>query len=103
MKDSTKNHQIELALADLNQQEKPNILATVKKYQLITSTLSRRFQGKIVSYTAISSEFKQQFTNAQKKALIQHINQLTDHGLLLTIRIIQNFTEEVLNRPIGKN
>ena len=74
MKDSTKNYRIELALADLNQQEKLNILTTIKKYQLIILTLSRRFQGKTVFYTAASSEFKQQFTNAQEEVLIQHIN-----------------------------
>ena len=103
MKDSTKNHRIELALADLNQQEKPNILATAKKYQLVTSTLSRRFQGKTVSYAAASSEFKQRLTNAQEEVLIQRINQLTDRGLPPTVRIVRNLAEEVLGGPVGKN
>ena len=103
MKDFTKNHRIELALADLNQQKKFNILTTTKKYQFITSTLSRRFQGKIVFYAAASSEFKQQFTNIQEEVLIQRINQLTNYGLPPIIRIIQNLAEEVLNGPIGKN
>ena len=59
MNSSTKNAQIELAIADLNQQDKPNVLATAKKYALVESTLRRRWKGKSMSQEAASSEYKQ--------------------------------------------
>jgi hypothetical protein len=39
MATSTYNVQIKLALADLNQQEKPNYTGTAKKYDFVESTL----------------------------------------------------------------
>ena len=44
MTTSTKAYRMQLALAELKQQKKPNISATSKKYQLIQSTLYRRWK-----------------------------------------------------------
>ena len=65
---------MQLALAELKQQEKPNISATSKKYQLVQSTLYRRWKGETMSYAETSSEFKQYLTKAQEEILIQRIN-----------------------------
>ena len=40
-----KNQPIELALADLRLQERPNIRATARQYDLVESTLRRRWNG----------------------------------------------------------
>ena len=58
MTTSTKAYRMQLALAELKQQEKPNISATSKKYQLIQSTLYHRWKGEAIFYAEISSEFK---------------------------------------------
>ena len=42
MQNSTHNARIELALVDLKEQKKLNMLATVKKFHLVKSTLRRR-------------------------------------------------------------
>ena len=97
------NDRIELALADLRLQEKPNIRCTAKKFSLVESTLRRRWHGKTMSYSAASSEHKQRLTNAQEDTLVEQINRLTDRGMPPTSSIIRNLAEEILQGPVGKN
>ena len=52
MDNSTKNASIELEIADLNRQLKPNINAPAKSYSLVESTLRRRFKGESLSFQA---------------------------------------------------
>ena len=103
MASTTNNARMELALADLNRQDKPNFLGTAKKYGLVGSTLRRRYQGKTMSRVAANSEYRQNLTFAQEEVLIGQINRLTDRGLPPTNQMVRNFAEEILNRPIGKN
>src|SRR2546423_860134 len=94
MDKSTHNARIELALADLNQQDKPNLLGTARRYGLVESTLRRRWKGQSMSRQAASSEYKQRLTFAQEESLVQQINRLTDRGLPPTSRIVRNLAEE---------
>ena len=94
---------IDLALADLNAQLLPNIRATARKYQLVESTLRRRWNGQTTSHQDCSSKYKQRLTSGQEDALIEQINRLTDRGLPPTNRIVRNLAEEILQGPIGKN
>jgi hypothetical protein len=103
MDKSTHNARIELALADLRQQKKPNILGTAKKYSLVESTLRRRWTGKSMSHEAAASEYKQRLTFAQEEALVQQINRLTDRGMPPTSSIVRSLAKEVIGGPIGKN
>jgi hypothetical protein len=103
MASTTHEARIELALADLYRQEKPNIMGTAKKYTLVESTLRRRYKGKSLSRTAAISEHRQNLTFAQEEVLIGQINRLTDRGLPPTNQIVRNFAEEILGRSIGKN
>ncbi len=103
MNNSTTKAPMELALADLESQEKPNIRGTAKKYGLVESTLRRRWKGETVSMAAASSEYKQRLSGPQEEALIHLINSLTDRGLPPTSRIIQNLAEELLGGSVGKN
>jgi hypothetical protein len=57
MNKSTRNTQIELAIADLKQQMKPNITATARKYAVNESTLRKRWNGKTMSQSEASSEY----------------------------------------------
>lgn len=100
---STLNARIELAIADLNQQDKPSLRGTAKRFSLIESTLRRRWKGQTISQEAAASKYKQRLTFAQEEVLIQQINRLTDRGLHPTARIVQNLAEEVIGGPIGKN
>ena len=103
MASSTHDARIELALDDLHRQEKPNIMGTAKKHGLVESTLRRRYQGKHLSKAAAASEYRQNLTFVQEETLISHINRLTDRGLPPTSRMVRNFAEEMIGRPIGKN
>ncbi len=94
---------IELALADLSRQEKPNFMGTAKKYQLVESTLRRRFKGQHLSRRAAVSEYHQNLTLTQEEVLIGQINRLTDRGLPPTSRIVKNLAEAMIGRPVGKN
>ena len=81
MASSTNEARIELALADLSNQTKPNLMGTAKKYGLVESTLRRRFQKKTLSRAAATSEYRKNLTFAQEEVLIGQINRLTDRGL----------------------
>ena len=100
---SSHNARIELAIADLNRQEKPNIMGTAMEYQLVESTLRRRFKGQTTSREVANSQYRQNLTLAQEEILIGQINRLTDRGLPPTSRIVRNLAEEMINRPVGKN
>jgi hypothetical protein len=103
MNKSTHNDRMELALADLKQQEKPNVLHTAKKISLAESTLRKRWQGKSMSQQAANSEYKQRLTDAQETMLVQQINRLTDRGLPPTSSIVRSLAEEMIQGPVGKN
>ena len=100
---STKEAQIELAIADLDRQLKPNYARTAKEYGLVASTLRRRHQGLTMSKEAAISEYWQKLTNAQEEVLIERINWLTDRALPPTPTIVYNLAEKIAGRPIGKN
>ena len=103
MKNPNHNQSIDEALADLRLQECPNIYATAIKYQLVESTLRRRWQRKTVSFQEASSEWRQRLINAQEDQLVLQINRLTDHGIPPTAQIVRNLAEEMIGGPIGKN
>ena len=94
---------IDLALADLNAQLLPNIRATARKYQLVKSTLRRRWNSQTTSRQDTSSKYIQRLTNSQEEVLIEQINRLTDRGLPPTSKIVKNLAEEMLQGPIRKN
>ena len=103
MATSTHNTRIELAIADLAKQDKPNYMATSKKYGVARTTLRKRFQGQTVSLQAAASIYRQRLTLVQEEALIKHINSLTDRGIPPTSRIVRNLAEEMIGGPVGKN
>ena len=94
---------IDKALDDLNTQLVPNIRVTARQYQLVESTLRRRWNGQTLLIRDAISEYRQRLTNAQKEALIHQINRLTDRGLPPTPKIIRNLVEEIISRSIDKN
>ena len=61
---------IDKAIDDLNRQLVPNIRATAREYQLVESTLRRRWKGQTLSIRDAISEYQQRLTNAQEEALI---------------------------------
>ena len=65
------------AIADLNTQKVPNVKATAEKYGVIRKTLEYRWKGKTTSMAEAISQHRQCLTNAQERALIELINNLT--------------------------
>ena len=65
------------AIADLNSQRVPNVKATAEKYGVVRKTLENRWKGKSTSMAEAVSIHHQCLTNAQERALIELINDLT--------------------------
>ena len=78
MDNPTYDMRIDLAIADLSEQVKPNYSATAKRFDVERTTLRRRFQGEQASRAVANSEHRQCLSNLQEKTLIEHINMLTD-------------------------
>ena len=62
MATSTHDARIELAMADLANQAKPNLMATSKKYGVARMTLRDRFTGQSLSKQAAASKYRQYLT-----------------------------------------
>ena len=81
MNSSATNAPIDLALAELSLQDVPNVVATAKKFNVVESTLRRRWKGETMSKKNVASEYHQRLINAQEEALIHQINRLTNRGI----------------------
>ncbi len=103
MAQSTHDARLELAVADLAKQTKPNYMETAKKHGVNRSTLQKRFLGQTLSVQAAASKYRQRLTFVQEETLIKHINSLTDRGLPPTSRIVRNLAEEIIGGSVGKN
>jgi hypothetical protein len=103
MDKSTHNIRIELAMADLANQDTPNYMGTAKKYALNHTTLRRRYLGQQLSKEAAASQYRQCLTVIQEEVLIRQINSLTDRAMPPTAKIVRNLAEEIIGRPVGKN
>src|SRR3954466_591543 len=98
---STHNAPIDLALADLASQVKPNYSATAKKWQVERTTLAKRYKWQTVSRAIANSEGRQRLTIQQEEVLIGQINRLTDRGIPPTSQIVRNLAEEIAGSPVG--
>ena len=97
------NARIEAAIADLESQDRRNIAATAKKWEVARETLSKRFRGETSSNQDANSYARRQLTDVQEKTLIQHINKLSNRGLPPTPQIVKNLAEEIARVKLGKN
>lgn len=96
------NTAIEQAINDLKSQEAPNFRATAEKYNVVHSTLLRRFKGQTVSHDEARSRSSQLLTDAQEFVLIEYINKLPTRGLHPTPQILENLVVEIVGHPIGE-
>ena len=103
MASPTHKARIELAMADLAKQLKPNYMATAKKHGVARSTLRERFLGESLFIQVAASKYRQRLTFVQEKTLIEHINRLTNRELPPTNQIVRNFAKEMIKGLIGKN
>ena len=94
---------IELAIVHLKAQDVPKYRATAREFDLVESTLRRRFKGQITSKRNATSEYHQNLPLAVEESLITQIYRLTDRGIPPTSRMVRNFAKEIISRPIGKN
>ena len=97
------NNQLDLALADLAQQDKPSFLGTSKRYDVSVTTLRDRFLGKQSSRQAATSIHHKNRADAEEEALISLINRLTNRGLPPTQTIVKNPAGEMIQRSVSKN
>ena len=97
------NNWIFEAIADLDTQECPDLTTTAIKYGVLRKTLENRWKGKTVSIQDTNSQYHQALTNAQEKALIGIINNLTNRNMPPTSAIVKNLVEEIRGGPVGKN
>ena len=96
------NEAISKAIDDLSSQEVPNVNATAKKYNIIQSTLQRRFTAKTTSRHEGCSKSLMLLTDAQESTLIKYLNKLSACGLHMTPQLLENLVVEIIHRPIGQ-
>ena len=96
----SKNEAIQIAIDDLKLQKVPNFAATAKNYNIVRSTLQRRFEGKTVSRNESQSRSNMLLTNAQEEVLIEHINKLSVYNLHPTIQTVENLAREIIGHPV---
>jgi Tc5 transposase DNA-binding domain len=97
------NARIQAAIADLESQDRRNIAATAKKYNIARETLSKRFRGETASNQDANSYSRQQLTDIQESTLIEYINKLSNRGLPPTPQIVKNLAEEIAGVTLGPN
>src|SRR3982074_285663 len=97
------NDQIPEAIADLDTQKCPDLTTIVIKYGVLRKTLENQWKGKTISIQDANSQYHQALTNAQEKALIGIINNLTNRNMPPTSAIVKNLAEEIRGGPVGKN
>jgi hypothetical protein len=103
MSSTTKTMALELAIADLENQNKPSYRATAKKYGVSDITLRRRFLGTQIFPATASSLYRQRLSAVQETALVAQINRLTDRGIPPTSQIVKNMAEEMIQDTLDKN
>jgi hypothetical protein len=82
--------QMELAIAHLKAQKRPNIAAAAREFEVARQTLSSRFYGKSASREQATAEARLKLSPAQEEALVTHINRLSERGLPPTPQIVKN-------------
>jgi hypothetical protein len=78
------NDRIQLAIADLELQERLNYADTAKKWNVNRSTLSRRYRGVTGLKEDYYSYTLKVLTDVQENVLVRYINELSARGLLPT-------------------
>lgn len=94
---------IDLALAELEASDRPNINATAKVYGLSESTLRRRFRGQTQSRAEAASTKSKLLKTDQELVIIEHIKELTSRGMPPTSQMLRNLVEELVGHTIGKH
>jgi hypothetical protein len=96
-------HQMKLAIRSLKSSKKLNFAAVGRKYNILPTTLSRRFYGQTRS-RADRAQYEQRWlTDAQERRILGQINWLSSRGIHSTPRILKRTVEELLKHKVGKN
>ena len=85
---------IDAALTDLVLQNTFNYTATVKKYNVVRSTLSRRHKD-VTASLKFNKNDSQLLSKEQTKDFINYINQLTDRDLPPINAMVRTFARDI--------
>ena len=99
----TNNALIEQAINDLISQDAPNVRETARKYDLVHSTLLRRYNNRTVFTVKTLSQKRQLLTDVQEKIIIKYLNKLSDRSFHFILQILKNVVVEIMNYPIKEN
>ena len=91
------------ALAAIDARGVANYRKIAKEYELVHTTVMRRWKGQTRSRAQFQSEVNQNLTNEQEQLLVKQINNLTARSIPPISQIVKNFAEEMIGRAIGKN
>jgi hypothetical protein len=97
------NDCIASAIADLKSQDRSNIAATARKYQVDRTTLSRRFRGETGTIQDAIFYSRKQLTTTQEETLIEYVNKLNDRDFPPTPQILKNIAESIVKTRLNYN
>src|ERR1700677_2022204 len=79
-----REERIQAALAECDQNLKPNYTEIAEKHNIDRTTLSRRHQKKTRDLRTFRSQSKQLLSDAEEEVLVKYLNQLASRGLFAT-------------------
>lgn len=97
------NARIAAAIADLQAQERTNFAEVARKWNLVSTTLARRFRGETGTIEDANSDSRQRLTKTQEECLIEYINKSSDRGFPPTPQILKNIAQSIAKSKLGKN
>ena len=96
------NTRVAKAIADLKTQDRTNIAATARKYDLTRETLSKRWRGITESQEDYYLSL-QQLTETQETELVEYVNKLTNRGFPPTPQLLKNIAKSLSQKTLGPN
>lgn len=95
--------QIQAAIAEKQADGSITLTALARKYNVNRSTLSRRLRNKTCSRTESVSRNKRNFSDIEEQELIAYMERLSNCGIYLTPRMLNNIAGRRLGRAVGRN
>lgn len=94
---------MEAAITELINSKTRNFSIVAKKWDLVRTTLSRRFYKQTRSKAEFLSQEHQLLTTAEEDAIFDYIERIGTRGLHLTPSMLVTLVEQYLGRSVSKN
>lgn len=92
---------IQAALAEAHSETSLNLSAIAKKYNIVPSTLNRRFHRTTSSRADVTSNFHRHMSDVEEASLVDYMKRTALFGLYLTPRMLRTIVEGRVGHEIS--